>query len=109
MKIRSRRINKDSAITLPFKPESKSYAYRISSNIRRGRLLTFEQAWCGVYWREVCKRERRLFWIQAIKFDKHAVGVYQHRNNLLVGHILNELSRQTHYFFEPDKGYFLEL
>ena len=52
-----------------------------------------------------CKRGRR----QTIKFDKHAVGVYQHQNNLLVGHIPIELSSQIHYFFEADKGNFLGL
>ena len=87
----------------------KKYIYRISPNIRRGRLLTFEQSWGGVYWREACKRGKRLFWNQTIKFDKHAVGVYQHQNNLLVGHIPIELSSQIHYFLEADKGNFLKL
>ena len=62
-----------------------------------------------MYWREACKRGRRLFCHLTIEFDKHAVRVYQHQNNRLVGHIPIELSGLIHYFLEADKDNFLEL
>ena len=46
---------------------------------------------------------------ETLEIDKHAIGVYQHENDLLVGHIPTELSSLIHYFLEADKGNFLEL
>ena len=43
--------------------------YRISSNIRRRRVLTTSQVWCGVYWRLYCNQTLNKLWGKSVTIE----------------------------------------